>query len=167
MTDQMSEDQDVTSRDSGEDIAVGPIDYLAVEFPGGELTGEALAELVSLVDRGIIRILDLRVAKVDANGDFTVVEIADLDGDGTLDLAVFAGVHSGLLDDEDVAASASLVGAGNAVGVVLYENTWAAPFVGALRRRGAEVIASGRIPAADVIAMLEALEADEGSEAAE
>jgi hypothetical protein len=157
----MSQDQEATSQDGalgGEELSVGPIDYLAVEFPGGELTGEGLAELVSLVDRGIIRILDLRVAKVEANGDFTVVEIADLDGDGTLDLAVFAGVQSGLLDDEDVAASAALVGAGNAVGVLLYENTWAAPFVSALRRRGAEVIASGRIPADDVIAMLEELE---------
>lgn len=166
MTDQqVSQD---TTQDQGtsldlDELAPGPIDYLAVEFPGGRLTGEPLAELVSLVDRGIVRILDLRVAKVDANGDFAVVEIADLDGDGTLDLAVFAGVGSGLLDDEDVAASAALVGPGDAVAVLLYENTWAERFVTALRRAGADVIASGRIPAADVIAMLEDL--DEGGEA--
>jgi hypothetical protein len=163
MTDQqVRQDQDTTS--DGE-LAVGPIDYLAVEFPGGNLTGEPLAELVSLVDRGLVRILDLRVAKVDANGDFAVVEIADLDGDGTLDLAVFAGVQSGLLDDDDVAASAALVGPGDAVAVLLYENTWAGPFVAALRRSGADVIASGRIPAADVIALLEEMENE--SEAAE
>ncbi len=141
------------------DLNVGPVDYLAVEFPGAKLTGEALTELVDLADRGIIRILDLRVAVVGDNG-FTAVALTDLDGDGELDLAVFSGVESGLLDDDDVEQSASLVGTGDAVAVLLYENTWAAPFVSALRRQGADVIASGRIPADKVIAALEALETE-------
>ena len=139
------------------DLDVGPIDYLAVEFPGAKLTGEALAALVDLTDRGIIRILDLRVAVVTEDG-FTAVALTDLDGDGELDLAVFSGVESGLLDDDDLAESASLVGAGDAVALLVYENTWAGPFVSALRHQGAEVVASGRIPAKDVIAALEALE---------
>jgi hypothetical protein len=136
---------------------VGPIDYLAVEFPGAKLTGEALAALVDLTDRGIIRVLDLRVAVVTEDG-FTAVALTDLDGDGELDLAVFSGVESGLLDDDDLAESASLVGAGDAVALLVYENTWAGPFVSALRRQGADVVASGRIPAEDVIAALESLE---------
>ena len=139
------------------DLDVGPIDYLAVEFPGAKLTGEALAALVDLTDRGIIRILDLRVAVVNEDG-FAAVALTDLDGDGELDLAVFSGVESGLLDDDELAESASLVGAGDAVALLIYENTWAGPFVSALRRQGAEVVASGRIPAQDVIAALEALE---------
>ena len=138
---------------------VGPIDYLAVELPGGRLTGKGLAALVDLTDRGIIRILDLVVAQVDEDGGFTAVEVADLDGDGELDLAVFEGVRSGLLDEEDLAKSAALVEPGNAVGMLVYENTWAGPFVTAMRSAGAEVIASGRIPAEDVIAALDALDA--------
>jgi len=152
-----------TTQETQDDMVVGPIDYLAVEFPGAKLNGEGLRELVNLVDRGIIRILDLRVAVVDAGGDITAVEITDLDGDGTLDLSVFVGARSGLLDDDDLKGSAGLVEPGNAVGLLLYENTWAGPFVSALRRADAEVIASGRIPAADVIAMLDELEAaDQG-----
>ena len=139
---------------------VGPIDFLAVELPGAKLQGRGLDALVDLTDRGIIRILDLVVVQVDENG-FTAVELTDLDGDGELDLAVFVGVRSGLLDDEDVAQSAGLVDPGNAVALLVYENTWAGPFVSAMREAGAEVVASGRIPAEDVVAALEALEASE------
>ena len=140
---------------------VGPIDYLAIEFPDGQLKGEGLAAIVDLVDQGIIRLLDLRVVKVADNGDFAAIALTDLDGDGELDLAVFEGVQSGLLDDEDLAESAALGRPGSAVGLLVYENAWAGPFVSAMRRAGAEVISSGRIPAADVIAALEAMEAQD------
>ena len=144
---------------------VGPIDYIAVELPGAKLQGRGLAELVDLSDRGIIRILDLAVAVADADGSFRAMEIADFDQDGELDLAVFEGVQSGLLDEEDVAQSAALVSPGNAVALLVYENTWAGPFVSAMREAGAEVVASGRIPADDVIAALDALESADNASA--
>jgi hypothetical protein len=153
--------QPATEGRAHREALAGPIDYLAVEFPGGRLTGDALSALLDLVSQGIIRILDLQVAKVDETGRVTMATIADLDGDGTLDLAVFEGVQSGLLGDDDVAESAALVRPGDAVGLLLYENVWAGPLVAALRRQGADVIASGRIPASDVLAALDALEAAE------
>ncbi|KRF41219.1 DUF6325 family protein [Terrabacter sp. Soil810] len=146
-------------------VDVGPIDYLALEFPGARLTGEGMAELIKLVDAGVIRVLDMRGLVRDADGTVTAVAITDLDGDGTLDLAIFEGVESDLLDEEDLAAAADLVQPGNAVAVLVYENTWAGPFVSAMRRAGAEVVASVRLPADAVIARLEALEA--AAEAAE
>ena len=144
-------------------VDVGPIDYLALEFPGARLTGEGLAILVDLVDRGIIRVLDMRALVRAGDGTVTAVAISDLDGDGTLDLAVFEGVESDLLDEDDLKEAASLVEPGNAVAILVYENTWAGPFVSAMRRAGAEVVASVRIPADTVIARLEELEAAEAS----
>lgn len=145
-------------------LDVGPIDYLALELPGSRLQGKGLAALLDLVERGIIRILDLRVAMRTEAGDTMAVALTDLDNDGELDLTVFEGAVSGLLDDDDLDATAALVAPGNAVGVIVYENTWAGPFVTAMREVGAEVIASGRIPAADVIAVLDALEAEQPPE---
>jgi len=140
---------------------VGPIDYLALEVPSGNLTGEGMRVLVDLVDRGIIRILDLRFATKAEDGTLTAVALTDLDGDGTLDLAVFEGVESGLLGEDDLEDAVSLIEPGSAVALIVYENTWAGPFVSAMRGAGAEVIASGRIPADDVVAALDALEAAE------
>ncbi len=145
------------------DALVGPIDYLAVEFPAARLEGKAMQAIVDLVEAGIIRVLDMRAAVVDADGVMSAVALTDLDGDGILDLAVFEGVESGLLGDDDLQESAALIAPGNGVGLIVYENTWAGPFVAALRDVGAEVISSGRIPATEVLDALDRLEATEGA----
>ncbi|WP_198035263.1 DUF6325 family protein [Streptacidiphilus rugosus] len=137
----------------------GPIDYLVVEFPGNRMTGEGLPLLIDLVDRGIIRILDFAFVRKDTDGTVTAMELADFDGDGTLDLAVFEGVSSGLLDEGDLGDAASVLEPGNSAGILIYENTWAGPFAAALRRGGAQVVASGRVPMDDLMRSLEALEA--------
>jgi uncharacterized protein DUF6325 len=154
----MAEQTGMTDEDL---VDVGPIDYLALEFPEARVNGEGLAALLDLVDRGTIRILDLRAVKREVDGTFTEMEIADFDSDGTLDLAVFRGVSSGLLDNDDMSQAASLIEPGKVVALLVWENTWAAPFVSAMRRVGADVIASGRIPADEVVAMLDELEAEE------
>jgi len=160
----MTEQSGMTDQDSmmeQDPVGVGPIDYLALEFPEARMNGEGLAAILDLVDRGTIHILDLRAVKRQADGGFTEIEIADFDSDGTLDLAIFEGVSSGLLDDDDLSQAASLIEPGKVVALLVWENTWAAPFVSAMRKVGAEVIASGRIPADDVISMLDALEAED------
>jgi hypothetical protein len=137
---------------------MGPIDYLVVEFPGNRMTGEGLPLLVDLVDRGLIRILDLTFIRKDADGSVTGLEIGDLTGDGRLDLAVFEGASSGLLGQDDLEEAAAALEPGNSAGVLVYENLWAAPFAAALRRGGAELVASGRIPVPAVLAALDAIE---------
>jgi hypothetical protein len=138
--------------------AMGPIDYLVVEFPGNRMTGEGFPLLVDLVDRGLIRILDLTFIRKDADGSVTGLEIGDLTGDGELDLAVFEGASSGLLGQDDLVEAAAALEPGSSAGVLIYENLWAAPFAAALRRGGAELVASGRIPVPAVLAALDAAE---------
>jgi hypothetical protein len=137
---------------------MGPIDYLVVEFPGSHMTGEGLPLLVDLVDRGIIRIIDLTFMKKDLDGTVVRVEIADMTGDGVLDLDVFEGAASGLIGEDDLAEAAAALSPGSSAGVIVYENLWAAPFAAALRRGGAQLVASGRIPLQDIIAALDASE---------
>jgi hypothetical protein len=142
-----------------DDIELGPVDYFVVEFPGNKMTGEGLPLLVDLVDRGIVRILDLEFIRRDPDGTVTGFEITDLDGDGQLDLAVFDGAFSGLLDEDDLASAAALIEPGSSAGIVVFENRWAAPFIGALRRGGAQLVASGRIPVEDLLQALDTAEA--------
>ncbi|MFF0157938.1 DUF6325 family protein [Streptomyces sp. NPDC005263] len=135
---------------------MGPIDYLVVEFPGNRMTGEGFPLLVDLVDRGLIRILDLLFVRKEQDGSVVGLEIADLTGDGALDLAVFEGARSGLLGQDDIEEAAAALEPGNSAGILVYENLWAAPFATALRHGGAQLVASGRIPVPAVLAALDA-----------
>ena len=134
----------------------GPIDYLVVEFPGNKMTGEGLPILVDLVDRGVIRVLDLIFVTKDNDGTVSAAELRDFDGDGTTDLAVFDGASSGLMSDDDIAEGGSVLEPGSSGAVLIYENRWAAPFTAALRRGGAQLVAAGFIPQDDLLASLEA-----------
>jgi hypothetical protein len=100
----------------------------------------------------VIRILDLAFVRRDLDGTVSGLTISDMDAEGAEQFAVFEGASSGLLDDEDLAEAGGILEPGNAAGVVVYENTWAAPFAAALRRSGAQMVASGRIPVQALLA---------------
>jgi uncharacterized protein DUF6325 len=141
---------------------MGPIDYLLIEWPGRQPTGEAAPFLVDLVDRGLIRILDLTFIAKAEDGSVAGLEISDL-GQQVEELKVFEGASSGLLSEDDTAEAAAALEPGTSAALLVFENAWAAPFASALRRSGAQLVASGRIP---VQAVLAALEAAEEAEAA-
>jgi hypothetical protein len=139
--------------------AMGPIDYLIVEFPGRRTTGAGLPILVDLVDRGIIRIIDLALIRKELDGTVVRLNLADLEQEEQADLKVFEGASSGLLGQEDIDQTAAIIAPGSAAGLLVYENRWAAPFAVALRRGGAQLVASGRIEVQALLAALDAAEA--------
>lgn len=140
-------------------VEMGPIDYILVEWPGRQPNGEVAPHLVELVDRGLIRILDLAFVTKDEDGTVAGLELADL-GDGAAELEVFAGASSGLLHEDDLTEAAAALEPGTSAALLVYENTWAAPFAAAVRRSGGQLVASGRIPVEDVLAALDAAEAN-------
>jgi hypothetical protein len=139
-----------------ESSGLGPVSYLIVEFPGNKMTGEGLSALVDLVDRGLVRILDLTFVLRESDGSMRRVELADIDHDGTLDVAVFDGASAGLLDDGDLGDAASVIKPGSSAGILIVENRWAVPLVEGMRRGGAEFVAAGFIPHDALVAALDA-----------
>jgi hypothetical protein len=138
---------------------LGPVDYLVVEFPAGHanFTGEMAGELRSLVDAGVIRILDLLVITKDADGTIDAFEVDDFEG---LDeMRVLETELAVLLAEDDVADLAAAMEPGSVAGVLVWENRWAAPFASAARRAGGQLVANGRIPIQAIVASIEADEA--------
>lgn len=135
---------------------MGPVDYAVVEWVGSQPTGEAIPHLVDLVESGLIRILDLAFITKDENGTVAELEIANLGGG---DFAVLEGISSGMLGEDDHAEAAAALENGTSAAILVYENRWAAGFAAAVRRSGAQLVASGRIPVEDLIATLDATEA--------
>ncbi|MBH0779450.1 DUF6325 family protein [Nocardia bovistercoris] len=148
----MSNEQDIEE--------LGPIDYLVVEFPPDrQPDGSALPLLRDLVERDIIRVLDLGFVRKEADGSLVGVAIDAMGLDGEFDVTLFAQASSGLLDRGDIDAAGEALRPGASGAVIVYENRWAAPFAVALRRGGAQLVASGRIPTQALLGALDALEA--------
>lgn len=137
---------------------MGPIDYLLVEWPDRQPTGEAAPHLIDLVNRGLIRILDLAFMTKAEDGSVAALEISDLGGEVEA-FAAFEGASSGLLTEEDIGEAAEALEPGTSAALLVFENRWAAPFAAAVRRSGGQLVANGRIPIQAVLAALDAAEA--------
>ncbi|HET9611700.1 MAG TPA: DUF6325 family protein [Acidimicrobiales bacterium] len=138
---------------------MGPVDYAVIEFPADrQPDGSALPLLRDLVDRGIIRVLDLAFVRREADGSIVGIDIENVGLGGEVDVTLFSEASSGLVDDADLGEAGSALEPGASAAVLVYENTWAAPFATALRRSGAQLVAGGRIPVQAILATLDALE---------
>lgn len=135
---------------------MGPIDYLVIEFSAGRPPdGSALPLLLDLVERGIIRVLDLAFVRKGDDGSVTGIDISEVGLQGEIDVTLFAEAATGILDDSDFVEAGAALESGCSAAVLVYENTWAAPLARALRRNGAELVASGRIPVQSILSSLE------------
>jgi hypothetical protein len=135
---------------------MGPVDYVLVEWPDRQPNGEAAPLLLDLVERGLIRIIDLAFITKDADGNAAGVDISEL---GVEAFSEFEGISAGLLGDSDIEEAAKALEPGTSAALLVYENRWAAPFASAIRRNGGQLVASGRIPVQAILAALEEAEA--------
>ena len=142
---------------SDEREELGPIDYVLIEWPDRQPTGEAAPIVVDLVERGIIRVLDLAFITKADDGSVAGLDISHV-GESVEELRVFEGASSGLLGDDDIEEAAKALAPGTSAALIVYENSWAAPLASALRRSGAQLVANGRIPVQALMAALEETE---------
>ena len=139
---------------------LGPIDIVVIAYPAdAPMTGEAVPMLLDLVDRGIIRVLDVLFVRQNEDGTLSGFEATDLDADSLGDFKVFEGASSGLLGEHDVAAAGEALEPGSAAVMIVYENRWAGPFAAAVRRNGGVLVANQRIPAQDLMDALDTADA--------
>ena len=136
----------------------GPIDFALIEFPPGVPDGASAQALADLIESGTVRLLDLLIAHRAEDG---TVSVLDIDGAGDTAFVQFSGARSGLIGDDDVAEAGNVLTPGSTAALIVFENSWAIPFVRAVRSHGGELVASMRIPAKDVMDALDALESTE------
>jgi hypothetical protein len=148
----MTETMNVESESVDE---LGPVDWIVVEFPGSRFKGEIIPALEDLVERGIVRILDLLIMKKDDEGNLEAFELSDLDDSELGSLRSYETELAMLLSEDDVNAVAAAVDPGSTAAVLVWENSWAAPFASAVRRAGGQLVANGRIPVQALLAVIE------------
>jgi len=153
---------DVDTNTAADLEEMGPIDYVIIEWPNEQPTGAAMPKLLELVDSGIIRIIDIAFVGKDRNGAVYAMDLSDFDGDG--EFAFFEGASSGIIGSSDLEEAAGAIEPGTSAAVLIWENRWAAPVAVALRRSGAQLVASGRIPIQGILAALEEAESGDPAE---
>jgi Family of unknown function (DUF6325) len=125
-------------------MAIGPVEYLILGFPGNNFTGQIVPELARLLDSGLVRIIDLTFITKDADGVVDVVEY-----DAVEELAGFAGLDAevgGILTGEDIAYAAVSLEPGTSAALLIWEDTWAAPFAEAVRNANGVILEGARVP---------------------
>ncbi|HEU0243792.1 MAG TPA: DUF6325 family protein [Candidatus Limnocylindrales bacterium] len=128
-------------------MAVGPVEYIVIAFPGNQFKGEVAPALRQLVEEGTIDVIDLAFIHKDVAGDVTIMELEQEDS------AIFAAFESlaakrgGLISDEDMLTIAAALDPNSSAAVIVWEDRWAERFVGAVRRAGGVVVDLQRVPA--------------------
>ena len=135
---------------------LGPVDWIVVEFPGSKFNGEIAPVLQDLVERGLVKVLDLLVLRKDDGGELEIFELSDLEAGELGELRTEEAELAMVLSEQDVLDVAETIEPGSTAAVLVWENLWAAPFGAAVRHAGGQLVASGRIPVQAVLAAIEA-----------
>ena len=99
---------------------LGPIDWIVIEFPGSKFNGQIAPALRDLVERDLIRVLDLLVLKKDADGSLEAFELSDLDVGEIGEFQDYESELAMLLSEEDVTSLAAAVEPGSSAAVLVW-----------------------------------------------
>lgn len=142
------------------ELGLGPVDIIVIGFPpDAPQTGDAIPLFLDLVDRGIIRVLDVLIVQKDADGNVARLEVNGLDGTMLASVALFDGAQTGMLGGEEAAFAGETLKPGEAAVLICFENSWAAPFVTAVQRNGGRLLAAERVGVQDLLETIQALDA--------
>jgi hypothetical protein len=131
-------------------MTLGPVDYIAIAFPGNNFSGRIIPAIKDLQDAGTIRVLDLVIISKDAEGNVAAIELSDAGEELAGALAALGIERRNLLGQEDFEDFGAALEPNSTCGLMVWENVWAAPFVDAVRDADGILLAAGRIPAAVV-----------------
>ena len=129
-------------------MSIGPVEYIAIAFPGNNFSGEIVPAIKELQDAGTIRVLDLVIISKDGEGNVTGIELSEASPEQQAALAVLGIQSRNLLGQEDIEDIGSALDPNSTAGLMIWENVWAARFAQSLRAADGILIANGRIPAA-------------------
>jgi hypothetical protein len=129
-------------------MSIGPVEYIAIAFPGNKFSGEIVPAIKELQDAGTIRVLDLVIISKDGEGNVTGIELSEASPEQQAALAVLGIQSRNLLGQEDIEDIGSALDPNSTAGLMIWENVWAARFAQSLRAADGILIANGRIPAA-------------------
>lgn len=138
---------------------LGPVDWMVVEFPGPDFgEGRVAPVLTDYVDRGLVRVLDVLFLRKNEDGSLEPFEVSDPGVDALGEFRAFEGDMAVILSEQDVMELAETMDPGTSAVLIVWENSWAAPFGSAVRHAGGQLVASGRIATQALLAAMEAEE---------
>jgi Family of unknown function (DUF6325) len=130
----------------GKPMNLGPIEVLAVKFPGNQFRGDILPAIAEVVEKGIIRVIDIVFIHKAADGEVRVLEMNDLDDDDYSSFDPIVSEVTGMLSQSDIGELSALLENNSSAGIMAFEHTWAIRFRDAIVGAKGELIFSERIP---------------------
>ena len=128
-------------------MSIGPVEYIAIGFPGNKFSGEIIPAIKELQDSGTIRVLDLVILTKDEDGNVAAIELADASPEQGAALAALGVEGNNLLGQEDFEEIGAALDPNSTAALMIWENVWAARFAKSLRNADGILVANGRIPA--------------------
>jgi hypothetical protein len=127
-------------------MAIGPVEYMIVAFPGNQFKGEIAPALSELADSGTIRILDLALVMKDGEGNVSGFELEDAGSEVMQAFESLTAHRGGFVGEDDIEAAAEALPVNSSAAILVWEDLWATKIADAIANAGGEMIDIQRVP---------------------